>query len=166
MRISKDEYYLKIAEAVGIRSPCLRRKFGAIIVVNDVIVSTGYNGPARGSVNCEEVGCLKDMMNAPHYAAYDLCPAVHAEENCIINAARHGTSVYGGTLYIVGKTPDGKITASHPCDRCKRVLINAGVKEVVTIENGKIIHINVDDWKEYDKNNYIKKVEEAKKQNK
>ena len=166
MRISKDEYYLEIAKAVSLRSPCLRRKFGAIIVVNDAIASTGYNGPARGSVNCEEVGCLKDIMNAPHYAQYDLCPAVHAEENSVINAARNGVKILGGTLYIVGLTPDGKITASHPCDRCKRVLINAGIKEVVTIENGEIIHINVDDWKEYDKNNYIKKVKEAKEQNK
>ena len=166
MRILREEYYLEIAKAVALRSPCLRRKFGAIIVVDDAIASTGYNGPARGSTNCEEVGCLKDLMNAPHYGAYDLCPAVHAEENAVINAARTGVKVLGGTLYIVGLTPDGKITASHPCDRCKRVLINAGIKQVITIEDGKIIHINVDDWKEYDKNNYIKKVKEAKEQNK
>jgi len=83
------------------------------------------------------VGCLKDIKKAPHYTAYHLCPAVHAEENAIINAARHGTCVYGGTLYIYGQKPDGSATASHPCDRCKRVLINAGIKEVVTQEKTK-----------------------------
>ena len=167
MRIPKDEYYLGIAEAVGARSPCLRRKFGAIIVVNDAIVSTGYNGPARGSTNCEEVGCLKDMANAPSYSSYDLCPAVHAEENTVINAARNGASVFGGTLYIVGKYPDGRLAPSHPCDRCKRVLINAGVEKVITKdESGKIIVFNVKDWIEYDKNNYVSKVERFKRDGK
>ncbi len=166
-RPDKDMYYLKIAEAVGARSPCLRRKFGAIMVVNDAIVSTGYNGPARGSVNCEETGCLKDMANAPAYAAYDLCPAVHAEENTVINAARNGVSVYGGTLYIVGKYPDGRLAPSYPCDRCKRVLINSGVKQVVTIdEKGNVIKFNVDDWIDYDKRTYIEKIEKFKKDGK
>lgn len=95
-RISKDEYYLRIAKAVALRSPCLRRKYGAIVVKNDVIVSTGYNGPARGSTNCEEVGCIKDELNLPHYSAYEYCPAIHAEENC----------VSGDTLIV---TADGSI---------------------------------------------------------
>jgi deoxycytidylate deaminase len=82
-RISKDEYYLQIAKAVAQRAPCLRRQFGAIIVKDDVIVSTGYNGTARGVVNCTEVGCLKDEKNLPHYSGYESCPSVHAEENCV-----------------------------------------------------------------------------------
>ncbi len=162
-RPDKDVYYLKIAEAVGARSPCLRRKFGAIIVVNDAIVSTGYNGPARGSVNCRETGCLKDMANAPMYSSYDLCPAVHAEENTVINAARNGVSVYGGVLYIVGKYPDGRLAPSHPCDRCKRVLINAGVKKVITIdEEGNIVEFNVSDWVDYDRAKYLEKIKRFK----
>ena len=82
-RISKDKYYLEIAKSVALRSPCLRRKYGAIIVKEDAIVSTGYNGPARGSTNCIEVGCIKELLNLPHYSGYDYCPAVHAEENCV-----------------------------------------------------------------------------------
>ncbi len=166
-RLTKDEYYLSIAEAVSKRSTCLRRRFGAIVVVNDAIVATGYNGPARGSINCHEVGCLKDLVNAPHYGRYDLCPAVHAEENAIINAARHGISVLGGTLYIVGKTPSGEITESIPCDRCKRVLINAGIKRVITKdEKGNIIIYEVEKWKRYDREEYIKKINEVKNRDK
>ena len=165
MRISKEEYYLEIAKAVALRSPCLRRKYGAIIVKNDTIVSTGYNGPARGSTNCEEVGCIKEILNLPHYSGYDYCPAVHAEENAVINAARNGNSVIDGTLYLYGidvktNTP----VAGMPCPRCKRVLINAGIKEVVTIdENDNITKYDVRKWIEEDKDNYLKIVEMAKK---
>ncbi len=163
-RPSKDRYYLNIAKVVGQRSTCLRRKFGAVIVVDDAIVSTGYNGPARGVVNCEEVGCAKDLANIPSYQGYDICPAVHAEENAVINAARIGTKVLGGTLYIVGQSPDGKPVPSHPCDRCKRVLINAGIEKVVTEdENGNIIVFNVRDWVKYDTEKYKKLVEDLKK---
>ena len=162
-RISKDKYYLEIAKSVSTRSPCLRRKFGAIIVVNDAIVSTGYNGPARGVVNCNEVGCLKDKMNAPHWQGYDFCIAVHAEENAVINAARHGSKVFGGTLYIYGKTVNEKPTPSHPCPRCKRVLINAGIEKVITLdENENVITYNVKDWVEEDSKEYIRKMKEAK----
>ncbi len=169
MRPNKDRYYLGIAEAVGARSPCLRRKFGAIIVVNDAIVSTGYNGPARGSVNCEEVGCLKDIADIPSYSGYDFCPAVHAEENAVVNAARNGAKVYGGILYIVGKKPDGSSVPSYPCDRCKRILINAGIEKVVTLdESGNVVVYKVSDWINYDKEEYIRKVREweNKKNNK
>ncbi|MHA1506997.1 MAG: deoxycytidylate deaminase [Candidatus Asgardarchaeia archaeon] len=164
-RPSKDEYYLNIAKAVSMRSTCLRRRFGAIIVKNDTIVSTGYNGPARGVVNCTEVGCLKDELNAPEYGAYDLCPGVHAEENAIINAARSGTSVKDGKLYIYGYyAKTGKPSASIPCDRCKRAIINAGIVEVITMDDkGRIIKYNVQDWVKYDSENYIKKLEEARR---
>lgn len=167
-RPPKDLYYLNIARAVAQRSPCVRRRFGAIIVKNDAIVSTGYNGPARGSVNCDEVGCLKDLMNIPSYTGYDYCPAVHAEENALLNAARHGSSVIGGILYIYGEKVDGNITEEgRPCDRCKRALINAGIKEVVTLQpDGKIKRFIVSDWAREDAENYIKSLENEKKRRK
>jgi len=161
--ITKDEYYLEIAKAVAKKSTCLRRKFGAVIVVNDAIVSTGYNGPARGVINCNKVGCIKDMLKLPHYSSYDYCIAVHAEENAVINAARNGTKVSGGILYIYGETKDGKPTASHPCDRCKRVLINSGIEKVITKdENGEIVIYNVNDWIKYDTEQYIKRIKKVK----
>jgi dCMP deaminase len=165
MRISKEEYYLGIAKAVALRSPCLRRKYGAIIVKNDTIVSTGYNGPARGSTNCEEVGCIKEILNLPHYSGYDYCPAVHAEENAVINATRNGNSVIDGTLYLYGiDVKTNKPVAGMPCPRCKRVLINAGIKEVVTIdESGNITKYDVKSWIEEDKNRYLDVIEKVKK---
>lgn len=162
-RPSKERYYLNIAKAVALRSPCLRRRFGAIIVVSDAIVSTGYNGPARGVINCAEVGCLKDLLKAPEYAAYDYCPAVHGEENAIINAARNGTSVKGGVLYIYGEyVKTGEPSESVPCDRCKRAIINAGIKEVITNnKEGKIVRYKVEDWIKYDTERYVKAYNEA-----
>ncbi|MCD6523274.1 MAG: dCMP deaminase family protein [Candidatus Diapherotrites archaeon] len=163
-RPSKDQYYLDIAKAVAERSPCIRRKFGAIIVRNDAIVSTGYNGPPRGGVNCFEIGCLKDEMDIPSWRGYDFCPAVHAEENSVVNAARHGTSVIGGVLYIYGiDSKTGKPTISHPCDRCKRVLINAGIKQVITMdENGNIVKYDVADWIKEDTDKYVHKLQEVR----
>jgi len=165
-RPSKDGYYLEIAKAVGLRSPCLRKKFGAIIVLHDTIVSTGYNGPPRGGVNCYDVGCLREKMDRPHYSAYDdSCPAVHAEENCIVNAARNGARILGGTLYIQGVSPeDGSLVESRPCHRCRRALINAGIKEVITRDTGgKTIRYIVSDWVKEDTNEYIKKYSEVTK---
>ena len=164
-RPEKDIYYLNIARAVAQRSPCIRRKFGAIIVKNDSIVSTGYNGPARGSVNCDEVGCLKDILNLPHYSGYDFCPAVHAEENALLNAARHGSSVLGAILYLYGESPDGEVVEEgKPCDRCKRALINAGIDEVVTIRpDGKIVRYKVSDWAREDAENYLREFGKIKK---
>jgi dCMP deaminase len=164
-RPPKDEYYLGIAEAVSKRSTCSRRKFGAIIVKGDAIVSTGYNGPARGVVNCLEVGCLKDESDAAEYESYDLCTAVHAEENAIINAARQGVAVFGGTLYIYGKYPKtGRLTEAKPCDRCKRALINAGIKIVVIKKaDGGIEKIQTDDWVTEDSGKYVRRLEEVKR---
>jgi len=164
-RISKDEYYLEIAKAVCLRSPCIRRQFGAIILREDVVVSTGYNGPARGVVNCMEVGCLKDELDLPHYSGYDYCDGVHAEENCIINAARHGASVLGGTLYIYGQNfGDSSPIEGKPCDRCKRAIINAGIKEVVTKKSdGSIVKTDVGDWVKEDTKQYLDKLKEAQK---
>jgi len=164
-RLSKDEYYLNIAKAVCMRSPCIRRQFGAIIVKNDAVVSTGYNGPARGVVNCMDVGCIKNELDIPSYTGYDYCPGVHAEENSLINAARHGTSVLDGVLYLYGQKFDGdSLIEGKPCDRCKRAIINAGIKEVVTKSSGGTIKkYKVSEWVKEDTENYLKKLEKARK---
>lgn len=167
MRPSKDEYYLEIAKSVALRSTCLRRKFGAIIVKNDAIVAAGYNGPARRVVNCLDVGCVKEILNLPHGRSYEDCPAVHAEENCVVNAARNGTSVLAGTLYIAGIEQEGKLVEADPCARCKRILINAGVEKVVIRkEDGGIKHINVSEWINEDTRSYLEKWETIKKEKK
>ena len=163
-RPSKDEYYLEIAKSIGLRSSCLRKKFGAIVVRNDAIVVTGYNGPPRGGVNCYDVGCIRDELNVPHYAAYDdTCPAVHAEENCLVNAARNGAKVLGGVLYIQGVSPeDGSLVESRPCHRCRRALINAGINEVVTRDiDGTVIRYNVKEWVASDTEDYTKKYKDT-----
>lgn len=129
-RISKRKYYLQIAEAVAFRSPCLRRQIGALIVKDDCIISTGYNGPPRGSSHCEV--CIRESNNVPHGAEYKGCPAVHAEENVIINAARYGVSILGGVMYITGIEKDGTIISVQPCYRCSRALQNAGIVKIVT----------------------------------
>ena len=164
-RMSKDDYYLGIAAAVAARSTCMRRKFGAIIVKDDAIISTGYNGPARGVVNCAEVGCLKDETGAPEYKGYDFCTAVHAEENAIINAARHGTSVMGSTLYIFGTyAKTGELTEANPCDRCKRALINAGIALVVIkTAGGGMRKIDTGEWVYEDSENYRRSLANARK---
>lgn len=164
-RPSKDEYYLGISHAVCLRSPCIRRQFGAIIVVNDVVVSSGYNGPARGVVNCSEVGCLKDELGIPAYSGYEFCPGVHAEENAVVNAARHGASVLGGTLYLSGRTyTDGSLAEARPCDRCKRILINSGIKKVVSRKrDGSIARVDVANWVKEETEKYLKEINEARK---
>jgi len=163
-RPSKEEYYLNIADEVSKRSPCVRRQYGAVIVIEDAIVSTGYNGPARGVVNCTEVGCLKEELNLPHYSGYDFCTAVHAEENAVINAARNGSRILGGKLYLSGRDyKTGAQVEGVPCPRCKRALINAGIKEVVsTNSEGKIVSFDVKNWVEEDTKIYLEKLKEAK----
>ena len=160
---SKDEYYLDIAKAVAERSTCIRRKFGAIIIKDDAVVSSGYNGPARGVVNCMEIGCLKNELDAPEYSAYEYCPAVHAEENAIINAARHGASVLGGMMFIHGEYTDGSLSEGMPCDRCKRAIINAGIEIIVIRKaDGSISKVRTSDWVREDSWNYMQKLQGAK----
>ncbi len=133
-RPSKDEYYLGIAKQVASRSTCLRRKYGALIVCNDVIISTGYNGSPRGGHNCSDKGiCVRQVMNMAHNSGnYDLCRSVHAEQNAIINAARQGSSVLGGTLYLYGyDCHEKKIINAEPCPICERMIKNAGIDEIV-----------------------------------
>lgn len=131
-RMSKDKYYLNIADAVLDRSTCLRRKYGAIIVKNDEILSTGYNGAPRGRVNCSELGyCNREQLNIPSGQRYELCRSVHAEANAIISASRR--DMVGSTLYLVGK--DGRTGAllgdATSCAMCRRQVINAGISKVV-----------------------------------
>ena len=130
MRISKHEYYVGIAKAVSKRSTCIRRQYGAVIVNNDVIVSTGYNGSARGAINCCDTGkCRREEMQIPSGERYELCEAVHAEQNAIINAGREKT--LGATIYLYGEE-NGKRIDAVPCMICRRMIDNAGIERIVT----------------------------------
>ena len=124
-RRDRINYYLDIAESVTERSTCLRRKWGAVIVNNDEIISTGYNGAPRGRKNCNDLGyCLREKMNVPRGERYELCRSVHAEQNAIISAARK--DMIGATLFMVGKDvkTDEYVEKSNSCAMCKRVMIN------------------------------------------
>ena len=131
-RISKENYYLDIAETVLERATCLRRVYGAIIVTNDEIISTGYNGAPRGRKNCVDLGrCAREAMHVPRGERYELCRSVHAEANAIISAARR--DMVGGTLYLAGKDAvTGEILSdATSCAMCRRLIINAGLEKVV-----------------------------------
>ena len=131
-RISKENYYLNIAETVLERATCLRRVFGAIIVKNDEIISTGYNGAPRGRRNCVDMGfCTREAMKVPRGERYELCRSVHAEANAIISAARR--DMVGGTLYLVGRNAQtGELLHdATSCAMCRRMVINAGLSKVV-----------------------------------
>ena len=132
MRISKAEYYLGIAKAVSMRSTCLRRQYGAVIVQGDEIIATGYNGSPRGSQNCCDTGeCYREANNIPHGEQYEKCVAVYAEANAIISAARK--DMIGATLYLYGREGNKEIKA-EPCMMCQRLIQNAGIDRVVGSE--------------------------------
>lgn len=146
-RRDKINYYLDIAETVLRRSTCLRRYYGAIIVKNDEIVSTGYSGAPRGRKNCIDLGyCLRERMNIPRGERYELCRSVHAEANAIISAARG--EMIGATLYLVGKQPDGSyVPDANSCSMCKRLIINAGIERVVIRRDAdNFVEVNVQEW--------------------
>ena len=131
-RRDKINYYLDLAETVLERSTCLRRNYGAVIVKNDEVISTGYNGAPRGRKNCIDLNfCQREKMKVPRGERYELCRSVHAEANAIISAARK--DLIGSTLYMVGK--DAKTLeyaqSIRPCAMCKRLIINAGIKEII-----------------------------------
>ena len=131
-RIDKQNYYLDIAATVLERSTCMRRCYGAIIVQNDEIVSSGYNGAPRGRKNCGDLGyCAREAMNIPSGQRYELCRSVHAEANAIISAPRR--EVLGATLYMVCRDPatGALIPGSTSCSMCRRLIINAGIARVV-----------------------------------
>ena len=151
-RISKENYYLDIAQTVASRSTCLRKKYGAIIVSNDSIVSTGYNGAPRGRKNCTDIGsCMREELGIPRGERYEMCRSVHAEANAINSASRR--DMIGSTLYLVGLEADTKeiVANSCCCSMCKRMVINAGIKDVVirdTHDEYRIIDVN--EWVEND----------------
>ena len=147
-RMSKDKYYLNIADAVLDRSTCLRRKYGAIIVKNDEIISTGYNGAPRGRVNCSELGyCNREQLRIPSGQRYELCRSVHAEANAIISASRR--DMVGGTLYLVGRNAQtGELLPdATSCPMCRRHIINAGLERVVIRRTPTEFQVvDVQDW--------------------
>ena len=147
-RTDKINYYLDIAETVSERATCLRRRYGAIIVSNDEIISTGYNGAPRGRQNCTDMGvCLRDRLNIPSGERYELCRSVHAEANCIISAARRDT--VDGILYLAGRNAKtGELLSdTTSCAMCRRLIINAGIKKVIArTGNGEYTETNVRDW--------------------
>ena len=148
MRKDKINYYLDIAASVSERSTCLRRHYGCVIVKNDEIISTGYNGAPRGRKNCDDLGfCYREQMDIPRGERYELCRSVHAEQNAIISASRN--ELIDADLYMVGiNAKTGEIeTKATSCMMCKRVVINSGIKRVIVREpDNKYTIYNVEDW--------------------
>lgn len=133
---------MEMAKLVATRSTCLRRQVGAVIVKDKCIISTGYNGACKKAAHCSEVGCIREKLNIPSGQQLDLCRAVHAEQNALIQAARYGISTEGAIIYVT-------VT---PCFQCAKMLVNAGIKEVVvngvypderTLELFKEVGVNV-----------------------
>ena len=141
-----DEYFLNIAQEVGKRSTCLRRHYGAIIVKDKIIVSTGYNGAPRGETNCIDTGlCERERLHVPKGERYELCVAVHGEQNAIINA--DPLRMKGATIYIVGvNVVDDSYASGAPCLLCRRMIKNAQIDKVVYREiNGEIVSHKVEE---------------------
>lgn len=132
MRISKTDYYLNIAREVAQRSTCLRRRYGAVIVKNDQIISTGYNGSPRGEANCCDIGtCERERLQIKPGERYELCKSVHAEMNACLHASRD--RAMGATLYLIGiDAKTDQIIPGEPCLMCSRIITQCGIKEVVT----------------------------------
>ncbi len=147
IRPTKVDYYLDIARQVSMRSTCLRRNYGAVIVKDDHIVSTGYNGAPRGVKNCMDVGiCPRQKASIPAGERYELCRSVHAEANAIIHAS--SSDMQGATLYLCAISPtDGKIFGGRSCKMCTRLIINSGISKVIVRENdNSITTYEVADW--------------------
>ena len=143
-----DEYFLDIAKAVGKRATCLRRRYGAIIVKDNIIISTGYNGAPRGEANCIDTGlCERERLNVPKGQNYELCVAVHAEQNAIINA--DPIKMQGAKIYVVGFNADGSLASGKPCLLCRRMIRNAKIAEAVYFEtDGSIVKVAPNDIKD------------------
>ncbi|MCL2056622.1 MAG: dCMP deaminase family protein [Oscillospiraceae bacterium] len=147
-RRDKINYYLDIAETVLERGTCLRRNFGAIIVKNDQIISTGYAGAPRGRRNCSDLGhCVREKLQIPRGERYEMCRSVHAEANAIIHASR--ADMLGSTLYLVGReNSDGRyVENASSCTMCKRMIINAGISGVMIRDTKDSFRsVDVDEW--------------------
>jgi len=123
-RPSWNSYFMQLASVVAERSTCLRRRVGAVMVKEKQILSTGYNGSPSGLLHCDEIGCLRQILNVPSGERTEICRAVHAEQNAIVQAAKHGVAITGADLY----------TTLQPCVLCTKLLINVGIKRVVYLE--------------------------------
>jgi len=120
-RPDNDTYFMDMAQLISTRSTCVRRQVGAVIVKDKRVLTTGYNGSPKGTMHCEDLGCIRDQQNIPSGTRHELCRGVHAEQNAVIQAAYFGISIDGATIY----------TTTYPCSMCSKILINAGIKEVV-----------------------------------
>lgn len=147
-RRDKVNYYLDLAEVVAQRGTCLRRNYGAVIVKNDEVISTGYVGAPRGRKNCSDLGvCIRQKMQIPRGERYELCRSVHAEANAIICASRE--QMIGSSIYLAGREMEtGEyIMNSNPCSMCKRLIINAGIEKVYVRDDKDAYRvITVKDW--------------------
>ena len=147
-RISKENYYLDIAQTVLERATCLRRVYGAIIVKNDEIISTGYNGAPRGRRNCVDMAfCTREALKVPRGERYELCRSVHAEANALISASRE--RMIGASLYLTGvdARTGGYVEKSSCCSMCKRMVINAGIEHVyIRDTKNEYRKVDVEDW--------------------
>ena len=151
-RRDKVNYYLDLAEVVSQRGTCLRRRYGAVIVKNDEVISTGYVGAPRGRKNCTDLGeCIRSKLNIPRGERYELCRSVHAEANAIISAPRD--KMLGSSMYLAGvETQSGDyVENSNSCSMCKKMIINAGI-ETVYVRDDKDHYrtVRVMDWVEND----------------
>lgn len=153
-QLLKDNYYLDIAQTVATKSTCLRRKYGAVIVKNDEIISTGYNGAPRDCLNCNKVGCVRDVMDVAKGDSYNMCAAVHAEQNAMISARR--VDMIEATIYIVGLNQrEPGYADPHPCLLCHRMIVNAGIIRCVGRENddtagsdgAKAVELDISAWR-------------------
>ena len=148
-RVSKHNYYLDIAQTVAERSTCLRKKYGAIIVKDDAIIATGYNGAPRGRKNCNDLNfCMREKLQIPRGERYELCRSVHAEANAIISAARR--DCIGATMYLAGRevADNSYVHNATSCSMCKRLIINAGIDTVIVRddeENFRVINVD-EEW--------------------
>lgn len=158
-RISKERYYVNIAEEVSKRGTCLSLQGGAVIVRDDQIISTGYIGSPRGTLSSyDRKNCLRRELNVPSGQQYELCRSVHAEQNAIINAARAGVSTMGADMFMYGKkiwNGENALIDMAPCFICKKMIINAGIKRIISnTKEGKIVITEVkdiiDDWQKND----------------
>ena len=153
IRRDKINYYLDLAEVVSQRGTCLRKQYGAVIVKNDEVVSTGYVGAPRGRSNCIDLGyCIREQMQIPRGERYELCRSVHAEANAIISASRE--RMLGSALYLSGinlKENGNYVKNANPCSMCKRLIINAGIEQVfIRDDKDSFRRIVVQDWVEND----------------
>ncbi|MBI5675827.1 MAG: cytidine deaminase [Nitrospirae bacterium] len=134
MRPDWENYFIEIAKVVSSRATCMRRKYGAVIVKDNVIISTGYNGAPRGIENCIDLNkCIRKEQNIPSGERYELCEAVHAEQNAVINAPPE--RMKSATIYIAGFEEDGSFANGKPCKLCERMIRNSQITDVVYLKN-------------------------------